>query len=182
MSTPGAVITKTDDSGFRVLEPDAVSNALKAETGALVMVDPTDNTKVVDLDASALTTATTRTVTMPDADVDLTLVNTLNPGEIADPGNAGAIPVTGSGVCPLVTGGAETRTVADPTRVGLRLTLFFLTDGGDCVVTFASPINVAGNTIGTFADATDYLDLFSVRDGAASFAWKVGANDGVALS
>ncbi len=43
----------------------------------------------------------------------------MQPSIIADPGNAGAIPVTeGWGVCSLVSAGAETRTLADPQRVG----------------------------------------------------------------
>jgi hypothetical protein len=102
--------------------------------------------------------------------------------ELADPGNAGAIPVTTGGVVMLVTAGAETRTVADPVAVGLLLTLFFLTDGGDCVVTFASPINTAANTISTINDVRDSITLVSVRDGAAAFAWALIANNGTVLS
>lgn len=104
------------------------------------------------------------------------------PRELTDPGDAGAIPITASGVCHLVTAGAETRTVADPTQVGLQLTLYFLTDGGDCVVTFASPVNVTGNNTATYADAGDYQHLVSVRDGASSFRWAEVKNDGAALS
>ena len=104
------------------------------------------------------------------------------PIEIADPGDAGAIPIDRAGVVHLVTGGAETRTVADPEQVGLLLSLFFLTDGGNCVVTFASPINQAGNTIATFNDATDSVHVRSVRDGASSYRWAIVGNDGAALS
>lgn len=98
-------------------------------------------------------------------------------GDIADPGDAGAIPVTRSGVCHVATAGAETRTVADPTRTGLRLTLVFLTDGGNAVITFASPVNVAGNNTLTFADAGELAHLVSVRDGASSYAWRVVDSD-----
>ena len=88
---------------------------------------------------------------------------------IADPGDAGAIPVTGSGSVPLVTTGAQTRTLADATFAGQLLNLSFKTDGGDCVVTSASPVNQTGNNTMTFADVGDQLLL-------------IGSNDGVALS
>lgn len=99
------------------------------------------------------------------------------PEEITDPGNAGAVPVTESGVCHIVTAGAETRTVADPAAVGLTLSLFFLTDGGNAVVTFASPVNEAGNNTLTLADVTEAAHFVSVRDGASAYRWAlVGSN------
>lgn len=97
--------------------------------------------------------------------------------EVADPGNGQAIPVATSGVVHLVTGGAETRTVADPAAVGLRLSLFLLTDGGNCVVTFASPVNVAGNNTLTLADVTEAAHFVSVRDGASAYRWAVVGSD-----
>lgn len=99
------------------------------------------------------------------------------PRVLTDPGNAGAIPVTASGYVPLVTAGAETRTVADPTKVGLMLTLHFLTDGGDCVITFASPVNAAGNNTLTHDTAGEQVVLQSCKDGASAFAWRVVANE-----
>lgn len=106
----------------------------------------------------------------------------LQPSVIADPGDAGAIPVTeGWGICSVVTGGAETRTLADPQRQGQRLSLSFKTDGGDCVVTSASPVNQNGDNTLTFADAGDFLVLEAAEDGA-DLEWRVVANDGIALS
>lgn len=64
---------------------------------------------------------------------------------LIDPGNAGAIPVTRSGHVPLVTTGAQTRTIAAPTFTGQELLLFLKTDGGDCVVTVPTGINQNGN-------------------------------------
>jgi len=101
--------------------------------------------------------------------------------KILDPGNAGAIPVTASGSVPLVTGGAETRTLADASYPGQILNLYLKTDGGDCVVTSASPINQTGNNTMTFADVGDQLVLMAVEDGA-DIEWRVLANDGVALT
>lgn len=95
----------------------------------------------------------------------------MTPVELTDPGNAGAIPVTKSGVCHLATAGAETRTMADPKAVGLRVTLFFIADLGNCVVTMASPVNQVGNNTITFANVGESCDFVSVRDGASAYRW-----------
>jgi predicted RecA/RadA family phage recombinase len=100
---------------------------------------------------------------------------------IADPGDGEAIPVTVSGSVSLVSAGAETRTLADPTFVGQQLSLGFKTDGGDVVVTSASPVNQTGNNTLTFADVGDHLQLTAIEDGS-DIEWRVVANDGVALS
>ena len=105
----------------------------------------------------------------------------LQPGVIDDPGDGNAIPVNVSGHVPLVTAGAETRTIADATKAGLTLDLYLKTDGGDCVVTTASPANQTGNNTLTFADVGDHLRLGSIEDGS-DFEWRIVANDGVALS
>lgn len=98
---------------------------------------------------------------------------------IADPGDAGAIPVTGSGYVAIVTVAAETRTLADPTFAGQILVLSLKTDGGDCVLTAASPINQQGDTVFTFNDAGDALILVAVEDGG-SIEWRIAGIDGVA--
>lgn len=148
----------------------------------LLAIGPTEDFRVdstgdiVDADAGSYFTSTGLKAQMQE-------VGPYVPVEITDPGDAGAVPVTQSGVCHIVTAGAETRTVADPAAVGLRLTLYFLTDLGNAVVTFASAINVAGNTVATFADAGDTIDLVSARDGASTYHWHIVGNDGaVALS
>lgn len=100
---------------------------------------------------------------------------------IADPGDAAAIAVTASGVCALTTAGAETRTVAIPTFVGQTLTLVLDTDGGDCVVTFASDIDQSGNDKWTANDAGDCISLVGVTIGGTR-AWRLLHNVGGALS
>ena len=76
------------------------------------------------------------------------------PKSLADPGNAGTIRVTQDlQICEMVTAAAETRTLANPTKAGIRLVLRLLTDGGDAVVTAANGLNVTGNTVATFEDA-----------------------------
>lgn len=122
---------------------------------------------VLDLDDSGNLTVT------GDVTTSVGAINAYIPREIADPGASGAVPITASGVCHLVTAGAETRTVADPTRVGLQLTLVFLTDGGDCVLTFASPVNEANNNTLTFGNAGAAAHFVSARDGASAYYWQV---------
>jgi predicted RecA/RadA family phage recombinase len=100
---------------------------------------------------------------------------------IADPGDAGAIPVTDGGSVSLVTEGAETRTLAAPTFVGQELALTLKTDGGDCVITASAAVNQTGNTTLTGADAGDNVVLVGVELGAAK-VWRIVCNDGWALS
>ncbi|MCK5604894.1 hypothetical protein KAR91_23590 [Candidatus Pacearchaeota archaeon] len=102
---------------------------------------------------------------------------------IADPGDAGAIPVTRSGNVALTTGGSgETRTLAIPGAAGTRLVLSHDVDGGgDAVITVASAANQAGNNTLTMADAGDIIELIAVQV-ASALVWRIGANDGVALS
>jgi hypothetical protein len=102
---------------------------------------------------------------------------------ITDPGNGKTIdsPIKNGGVVSLVSAGAETRTLANPEREGLQLTLGFRTDGGDIVVTAASPINQTGNNTLTFADAGDEITLRAILLGSTP-VWRVASNDGVALS
>jgi hypothetical protein len=100
--------------------------------------------------------------------------------EITDVVN-GALPVTDSGFVNIVSTGAETNTVAIPNAEGLELTLNMLTDGGNRVVTVASAINATGNNTITFADTSDFIRLLSIDKGG-TLAWRILAQDGVALS
>lgn len=101
--------------------------------------------------------------------------------DITDPGASGAIPVNANGCCQIVTAGAETRTLAIPSRLGLLLNITFRTDGGDCVIATASAINQTGNNRITLNDAGDSIMLRSVKI-ANALAWRVVVNDGCTLS
>lgn len=100
---------------------------------------------------------------------------------IADPGDAGAIPVLKSGHVNIVTAGAETRTLAAPTYAGQSLLIGLDTDGGDAVITCATAVNQTGNNTLTAADAGDAIELVAVKVGA-NIRWRVRSNDGVALA
>jgi len=101
---------------------------------------------------------------------------------IADPGDTGAIPVTRSGSVAITTAAAETRTLAIPSFIGQQLSISCdVYAVGDAVITVASAINQAGNTIITLNGAGDTVVLTAVQIGGV-LAWRVVVNDGAALS
>lgn len=96
--------------------------------------------------------------------------------------HAAAIPVTHSGSFPVTTAAAETNTLADPTFLGQTLTIFVDTYAvGDRVITAASRINQAANTIITLGAVGDFIKLEAITI-AGALKWQVVANDGAALS
>ena len=102
--------------------------------------------------------------------------------DIADPGDAGAIPVVNGGNCALTSAGAaETRTLAIPTFIGQLITLYHEVDGGDIDVTVASAFNKAGNTGINFDVVDDSITLIGAEKGGA-LLWRVVQNDGPILS
>jgi len=106
----------------------------------------------------------------------------VEPRQIDDPGYAGTIPGNQSGYVELTSGGAETRTLADPQFRGQILDLVFVSDGGDCVVTASSPLNQTGNTVMTFADIGDHVRIVGFNNATDGWEWRQVANDGAALS
>ena len=97
------------------------------------------------------------------------------PKKIDDPKDGGTILVAEDlQICEMVSLAAgETRTLADPTKPGIRLTLFHMTDGGDIIVHASQGFNVALETDATFADAGDTLELISVTKTTGTFRWQV---------
>jgi len=104
-----------------------------------------------------------------------------SPAAIADPGNAGAIPVTRSGVCAMTSGGAETRTIAAPAFIGQQISLIDNVHAGNIVVTVATTVNQTGNNTLTFGAAADACTLTAMQV-AGALVWRATFNDGVALS
>lgn len=113
--------------------------------------------------------------------IELSDVFTQVPVDVADPGNAGAIPVTRSGCCAVTTAGAETRTLAVPAKTGIKLAISMDVDGGDCVIATATAINQTGNNRITLNDAGDTILLESVKK-AGIIIWRISANDGCTLA
>jgi hypothetical protein len=103
------------------------------------------------------------------------------PVAIADPGDGEAIPVIKSGTVAITTTGAETRTIAIPGLAGIEIAISMDVDGGDCVITAASPINQTGNNTITLNDAGDTVVLKAIQK-AGALVWRVVVNDGATLS
>jgi predicted RecA/RadA family phage recombinase len=154
-----------------------------AGTGA-VTTTSTSNTPVGRVIAAAGATDEKVAVKLFDAPSVTNTTTSVGPdvAEITDPGDAGAVPVTTSGTCMLVSAGAETRTLAIPTFIGQRLTLTMKTDGGDITLTAAAAVNQTGNNTLAFGAERDTIILQAIELDDDSLAWHVVSNDGVALS
>ena len=100
---------------------------------------------------------------------------------IEDPGASGTIAAPYSGYLPIITTGAETRTLPNSTFAGQRLSIAFVTDGGNLTLTVTNGLNQAGNTTALAEDAGDHLTLESIAVGD-NIRWRVVTNDGWALS
>ncbi len=144
-------------------------------TGALTATS-TSNSYVGFMVSAAGSTAQFGVVYMVPAISVTTSLATTAP--ITDPDDAGAIPVTGSGSVALVSGGVETRTLADPDAVGLIINIYLKTDGGTITLTSASPMNQAGNNTLAFADVGDSVQLIAIEDGADK-EWRIMNVDGM---
>ena len=93
---------------------------------------------------------------------------------ITDPGNAGEIkPDMDLQMCEMTSSTTETRTLAAPTRSGIRFALRLYSDGGTVTVTATGGVNAAGDTTLIFADAGDICTFISVQSGASTYRWEV---------
>lgn len=87
------------------------------------------------------------------------------PKLITDPGNAGIIrPNKDLQICEMVVGASnETRTLANPSKAGIRLVLRLRsTSGGNVTVTASNGLDSALETQAIFASASNFLSLISV--------------------
>lgn len=98
---------------------------------------------------------------------------------IEDPGNTKTIRPTTNGTCNLVSLAAETRTVADPDKVGQELWLVHMTDGGDITVTFSTAYTEDGATTVVFSDPGQFLFVKAVRTSATTLAWRKVSDSGI---
>lgn len=111
--------------------------------------------------------------------------------KIDDPKDGGTILVSEDlQICEMISLAAgETRTLANPTKPGIRLTLFHLTDGGDITVIASEGLDVGSDTSALFDEAGDTLDLISVTkiwgepQSAGTYRWQVlDGNIGVTIA
>ena len=186
MLTPKATIP--DSVGTDAIDAKAVTLAKMADLAETnILVGSDGNRPVARAVSGDATLSNAGALTIGAATVTLAKlhgdVSKYISRAIDDPGDAGAIPVTASGVCALTTveGGGETRTLAIPAFVGQQLALTLDVDGGDCVVTVAAAVNVTGNNTLTLDNAGETVALVGTQV-AGALAWRIAANDGVGLS
>ena len=151
--------------GISYAEEKSADKMFRATAGSLIIRTDEGNIPVNDF--------------MYDLETGSCVVESNN--SISDPGDAEALPSYRSGVCNIVSEGIETRTLAVPEAVGLRLALCFKTDGGDVTITVASAINQNGDNTILLNSAGDFIELVAVMIGA-NLAWRVVINDGCTLS
>lgn len=96
---------------------------------------------------------------------------------LTDPGNAGTIAPTTSGLLEMSSGGTgQTRTLAAPTFLGQLLTLSMNSFGGGNIV-----VTHTGRFTATFNSAGDALFLVGIR-ASGSYVWAPVGNSGVVLA
>ncbi len=97
------------------------------------------------------------------------------PKGMTDPGGGGTICVTEDlAILEMVSATAETRTLANPTKSGIRFVMRLMTDGGDIIVEAQNGFNNAGEHKATFNDASDLLSLISVETATpGTFRWQI---------
>lgn len=96
-----------------------------------------------------------------------------SPWTQVDPGNAGTITVFKNfAQISLVSAGAETRTLARPTRQGLFCSVFVQTYVGAITLTVTGGYNVAGFTTMVFSAQYQYAMFMSVYDGT-NYVWQL---------
>ena len=98
-----------------------------------------------------------------------------------DPGDAGTVLVDRNPCfVGFVSAGAETRTLARPTKVGVLVTLHMKTDGGDITLTVTGGYNEDADTSFTFDDAGEFITLVSCEAGG-TYYWRKIADHATAI-
>lgn len=101
----------------------------------------------------------------------------VEPTIIPDPGNGGTFDVSRAGMIEVSTGGAETRTLPDPTYRGQQLDIVMVVDGGDCVITSSSPVNQTGHTTITLSAVGGFIRLVGKYNATDGWEWQEIAED-----
>ena len=96
----------------------------------------------------------------------------VRPTIIPDPGNGGTFDVSRSGIIELTSGGAETRTLPDPTFRGQQLDIYMIADGGDITITAASPVNQTGHTTITASAIGGFIRLVGKYNATDGWEWQ----------
>lgn len=186
VDTTAGALTATRPTGPTVqIQKVATVARVNASTGVIIVVgagrtndqpnyhtddifriaDNTDTTKLIDFQASGITTGTTRTITMPDADIDLT--NVPSSAEKTVLGNTSG---TNTGDQTSVSGTSgntdalnSATTVVDVSAATAPTTGQVLTATGTTAATWQTPAGGGGQTLYDYvldaAGGGDYTDL-----------------------
>ena len=101
-----------------------------------------------------------------------------SPTRINDPGDGNTItPNIDGGTCSIVTAGAETRTLAQPTKAGITVTLAIDVYVGAATVTVTGGYNQGGDTSVVLGTAADWVQFTSIKVGT-SYYWRVVQQEG----
>lgn len=92
--------------------------------------------------------------------------------DLRDPGNGAALPHTLWGQVEIITTTAETRTLPDPLKAGIEMSIAFRTDGGDCVITFATAYDDLARTTLTLQTVGEVHHFKSVRVSESACVWR----------
>lgn len=102
----------------------------------------------------------------------------VGPGIGVDPGDAGTItPELWAQQFPIVTAGAETRTLAQPAKPGILTSICLDTDGGDLTLTVTGGYNNDDDTSIVFDDAGDLVVFMSIKEGS-NYYWRAIHQEG----
>lgn len=101
----------------------------------------------------------------------------VEPVIIPDPGNAGTIDVSRSGICELSSAAPETRTLPDPTFRGQQIDLVMVVDGGDITITAASPVNQTGHTTIVASAVGGFIRLVGKYNATDGWEWQEVVED-----
>ncbi len=125
------------------------------------VIDNGDNTKKIAFEASSITTATVRTVTMPDTDVDLGDIATNN-AKVTNAAHTGD--ATGATSLTLATVNSDVGSYAKPTlTVNAKGLVTAVTDGiiGGVTLSSSSNTNILNGTYVILADTTTVTSVTS---------------------
>lgn len=93
----------------------------------------------------------------------------------ADPGNAGALEVDQSAITPIVSAGAETRTLPNPEFPGQTHLAYLKTDGGDVTLTVTDGFDDDDNDAIVFNGVGQWA-LFEAVESGATLRWRLVAS------
>lgn len=165
------IYTLPDASGTIALTSDITGGAsLPVDDTTPLVQDPSDNTKQVRIDAGAITTSTTRTITMPDEDVDLGALTNSNIADntilepqlsINNTGASGQLLMLGSDVTGVLTWASEASVKANYNITDNQTLSLAGTGNKDLTILDGNTVDLTGvtgidpnNVIGTISGRT----------------------------